>query len=113
MCHSTSAALTYDNAALQGNFDGEADMRATARSDGRKGPLVGRVAAEPTVGLYVQECVDLFSNADLADMAACNEFPRRLFASSSNVRNVGTFFSTHRAKFEANAPIVNLSKAAE
>jgi hypothetical protein len=36
--------------------------------------------------------VELFSNADLADMAACNEFPRRLFASSSNIRNERTFF---------------------
>jgi hypothetical protein len=36
------------------NCDGEADVRGTARSDRRKRPLVGRVAAEPTVGLYVQ-----------------------------------------------------------
>jgi len=28
-----------------------------------------------------------------------------LFKTSSNIRNVRTFFSTHRAKFEANAPV--------
>lgn len=43
--------------------------------------------------------------AELADMAAYDAFARRLFTGASNVRNVRTFFSTHRAKFEANAPV--------
>jgi hypothetical protein len=54
--------------------------------------------------------VELFSIEGLAEIAASNEFPGRLFASSSHIRNVRTFFSTHRPKFEANAPIVNLRK---
>jgi len=33
------------------------------------------------------------------------ELARRLFKTSSNIRNVRTFFSTHRGKFEANAPV--------
>lgn len=48
---------------------------------------------------------DFVIAADLADMAAYDEFARRLFTHASNVRNVRTFFSTHRAKFEANAPV--------
>ncbi|RKP45996.1 Lrp/AsnC family transcriptional regulator [Trinickia fusca] len=48
---------------------------------------------------------DFVVMADLSDMSAYDEFARRLFTNSSNVRNVRTFFSTHRAKFEANAPI--------
>jgi hypothetical protein len=38
-------------------------------------------------------------------MGAYDAFARRLFTGAGNVRNVRTFFSTHRAKFEANAPI--------
>lgn len=43
--------------------------------------------------------------AELADMPAYDAFARRLFTGASNVRNVRTFFSTHCAKFEANAPV--------
>lgn len=42
---------------------------------------------------------------ELADVHAYDEFARRLFTQSSNVRNVRTFFSTRRAKFEAGRPI--------
>ncbi|WP_092135685.1 Lrp/AsnC family transcriptional regulator [Cupriavidus sp. YR651] len=42
---------------------------------------------------------------EMPDMAAYDAFARRLFTGASNVRNVRTFFSTHRAKFEANAPV--------
>ena len=43
--------------------------------------------------------------AEVADMPSYDELARRLFRSSMNIRNVRTFFSTHRAKFEANAKI--------
>lgn len=43
--------------------------------------------------------------AEVRDMTAYDELARRLFKSSANIRNVRTFFSTRRAKFEANAPI--------
>lgn len=48
---------------------------------------------------------DFIVTVDVADMAGYDELARRLFRSSSNVRNVRTFFATHRAKFEANAPV--------
>ena len=48
---------------------------------------------------------DFVVMAELADMSAYDAFARRLFTGASNVRNVRTFFSTHRAKFEANAPV--------
>lgn len=43
--------------------------------------------------------------ADFPDMPAYDAFARRLFTNAANVRNVRTFFSTHRAKFEANAAV--------
>lgn len=43
--------------------------------------------------------------AELEDMGAYDAFARRLFTGASNVRNVRTFFSTHRAKFRVNAPV--------
>ena len=48
---------------------------------------------------------DFVVMAELADMSAYDAFARRLFTGASNVRNVRTFFSTHRAKFEADAPV--------
>src|ERR1700709_649777 len=48
--------LRSDEAVQWRNCDGEADVRGTARSDRRRRPLVGRVAAEPTVG-FVQEAL--------------------------------------------------------
>jgi Lrp/AsnC family transcriptional regulator, leucine-responsive regulatory protein len=65
------------------------------------------VCAEPAVTqcYRVSPGPDFIVVVDLADMAAYDEFARRLFTNSSNVRNVRTFFSTHRAKFEANAPV--------
>jgi DNA-binding Lrp family transcriptional regulator len=44
----------------------------------------------------------------LPDMPAYDEFARRLFTQSSNVRNVRTFFSMRRAKFETGPPIATL-----
>lgn len=65
------------------------------------------ICAEPAVTqcYRVSPGPDFVVLADVVDMAAYDELARRLFTSSSNIRNVRTFFSTHRAKFEANAPV--------
>jgi len=36
----------------------------------------------------------------LADMAAYHALAQRLFTADANVRNIKSFFSVHRAKFE-------------
>ena len=65
------------------------------------------VCAEPAViqCYRVSPGPDFVVVAELTDMAAYDAFARRLFTGASNVRNVRTFFSTHRAKFEVNAPV--------
>ena len=65
--------------------------------------------AEPAVTqcYRVSPGPDFVVVADLADVAEYDEFARRLFTGASNVRNVRTFFSTHRAKFEANARVTH------
>lgn len=66
-----------------------------------------QVCAEPGVTqcYRVSPGPDFVVIVELADMGAYDAFARRLFTGAGNVRNVRTFFSTHRAKFEANAPI--------
>ncbi|VVE52688.1 AsnC family transcriptional regulator [Pandoraea horticolens] len=65
------------------------------------------ICAEPVVTqcYRVSPGPDFVVIAEVGDMAQYDELARRLFKSSSNIRNVRTFFSTRRAKFEANAPI--------
>ncbi|MCM3373104.1 Lrp/AsnC ligand binding domain-containing protein, partial [Bacillus velezensis] len=67
------------------------------------------VCAEPAVTqcYRVSPGPDFVVIADLADVAEYDEFARRLFTGASNVRNVRTFFSTHRAKFEATARVAH------
>ncbi|MFZ2649639.1 MAG: Lrp/AsnC family transcriptional regulator [Burkholderiaceae bacterium] len=54
----------------------------------------------------VQQCYRVASGPDfilivqLPDMAAYHALVQRLFTQDANVRNVKTFFSVHRAKFE-------------
>jgi Lrp/AsnC family transcriptional regulator, leucine-responsive regulatory protein len=54
----------------------------------------------------VQQCYRVSPGPDLvlvlqvADMAAYHALVQRLFTQDANVRNVKTFFSTHRAKFD-------------
>jgi len=50
---------------------------------------------------------DFVLTVDVADMPAYHELAHRLFASAANVRNVRTFFSTHCAKFELGAPLMD------
>ncbi|EON13045.1 MULTISPECIES: Lrp/AsnC family transcriptional regulator [Pandoraea] len=65
------------------------------------------ICAEPVVTqcYRVSPGPDFVVIAEVGDMAQYDELARRLFKSSANIRNVRTFFSTRRAKFEANAPI--------
>jgi DNA-binding Lrp family transcriptional regulator len=54
----------------------------------------------------VQQCYRVSPGPDfmlvcqVADMAAWHALVQRLFTADANVRNVKSFFSVHRAKFE-------------
>jgi hypothetical protein len=41
----------------------------------------------------------------VTDMAAYHALVQRLFTQDANVRNVKTFFSVHRAKYETRIPL--------
>ncbi|MDR6413192.1 hypothetical protein J2797_005643 [Paraburkholderia terricola] len=56
-------------------------------------------------GYRVSPGPDFVVVAEVLDMPEYDELARRLFRSSANIRNVRTFFSTRRAKFEANARV--------
>ncbi|HEY4068791.1 MAG TPA: Lrp/AsnC family transcriptional regulator [Burkholderiaceae bacterium] len=66
-----------------------------------------RAVAEPEV----QQCYrvtpgpDLILILQLPDMAAYHALVQRLFTQDANVRNVKTFFSVHRAKYETRVPL--------
>ena len=59
----------------------------------------------------VQQCYrvtpgpDLMLVLQLQDMAAYHALVQRLFTQDANVRNVKTFFSVHRAKYETRVPL--------
>lgn len=66
------------------------------------GAFEARAVAEPAV----QQChrtspgPDLMLLLQVADMAAWHALVQRLFTQDANVRNVKSYFSVHRAKFE-------------
>jgi Lrp/AsnC family leucine-responsive transcriptional regulator len=66
-----------------------------------------RAVAEPEV----QQCYRVSPGPDLVlvlqvlDMAQYHALVERLFTQDANVRNVKTFFSVHRAKFETRVPL--------
>ena len=59
----------------------------------------------------VQQCHRVSPGPDfilvlqVADMSAWNALVERLFTQDANVRNVKTFFSVHRAKFDTRVPL--------
>ena len=59
----------------------------------------------------VQQCYRVSPGPDLMlvlvlpDMAAYHALVQRLFTQDANVRNVKTYFSVHRAKFETRVPL--------
>lgn len=73
----------------------------------------GYVCAEAAVTqcYRVSPGPDFIVIAELPDMRAYDEFARRLFTQASNVRNVRTFFSIRRAKFESGPPVGTLVRA--
>jgi DNA-binding Lrp family transcriptional regulator len=68
------------------------EARAVAEAEVRQ---CYRVAPGPDLILVLQ----------LADMAAYNGLVQRLFTQDANVRNVKTYFSVSRAKFETRVPL--------
>ena len=66
-----------------------------------------RAIAEPAV----QQCYRVSSGPDLVlvlqvpDMPGYHALVQRLFTQDANVRNVKTFFSVHRAKFDTAVPL--------
>ena len=66
-----------------------------------------RAVAQPEV----QQCYRVSPGPDLvlvlqvADMAQYHALVQRLFTQDANVRNVKTFFSVHRAKFDTSVPL--------
>jgi len=67
--------------------------------------------ARAVAELEVQQCYrvapgpDLILVLQLPDMAAYHALVQRLFTQDANVRNVKTFFSVHRAKYETRVPL--------
>jgi DNA-binding Lrp family transcriptional regulator len=67
--------------------------------------------ARAVVDAGVQQCYRVASGPDLMlvlqvpDMAAYHALVQRLFTQDANVRNVKTFFSVHRAKYETRVPL--------
>jgi Lrp/AsnC family leucine-responsive transcriptional regulator len=65
----------------------------------------------------VQQCFrvtpgpDLILVLQLVDMAAYHALVQRLFTQDANVRNVKTFFSVHRAKYETRVPLPPVTTA--
>jgi Lrp/AsnC family leucine-responsive transcriptional regulator len=60
----------------------------------------------------VQQCYRVSTGPDfilvalLADMPAYHAMAHRLFTAHKNVRNVRSFFSVHRSKFETRVPVL-------
>lgn len=71
------------------------------------GAFEARAVAQPEV----QQCYRVSPGPDLMlvlvvpDMAAYHALVQRLFTQDANVRNVKTYFSVHRAKFETRVPL--------
>ena len=69
-----------------------------------------RAVADPAV----QQCYrvspgpDLMLVLQLPDMPAYHALVQRLFTQDANVRNVKTYFSVHRAKYETRVPLPHL-----
>ena len=69
-----------------------------------------RAVADPAV----QQCYRVSPGPDLmlvlqvSDMPAYHALVQRLFTQDANVRNVKTYFSVHRAKYETRVPLPHL-----
>lgn len=72
-----------------------------------------RVAAEAAIlqCYRVSQGPDFILVAQVADMPSYHAMAHRAFTSHANVRNVRTFFSIHRSKFETRMPITPVTSA--
>jgi Lrp/AsnC family leucine-responsive transcriptional regulator len=72
------------------------------QGDERQVEFEGLVAAEPAVlqCYRVSPGPDFVLMVQVADMPAYHALAHRLFATHKNVRNVRSYFSIHRSKFE-------------
>jgi len=70
-----------------------------------------RVAAEPAIlqCYRVSQGPDFILMAQVADMPSYHALAHRAFTSDANVRNIRTFFSIHRSKFETRMPIATVA----
>ncbi|WP_397476285.1 Lrp/AsnC family transcriptional regulator [Pusillimonas sp.] len=66
-----------------------------------------RAVAEPAIlqCYRVSQGPDFILMAQVADMPSYHAMAHRAFTSDANVRNVRTFFSIHRSKFETRMPV--------
>ena len=79
------------------------DVQTTEELDAFEADIIGEPA--------IQQCYRVSPGPDfililqLADMPAYHALAHRLFTSKKNVRNVRTFFSIYRSKFETRLPL--------
>ncbi len=96
--------------ALAGGFSVIAEIGLDRQGAEHVAAFEARAVAEPAV----QQCYRVSPGPDLVlvlwvpDMAAWHALVQRLFTQDANVRNVKSFFATHRAKF---APAVTFAPA--
>jgi DNA-binding Lrp family transcriptional regulator len=87
--------------ALAGGFSVIAEIGLDRQGAEHVAAFEARAVAEPAV----QQCYRVSPGPDLVlvlwvpDMAAWHALVQRLFTQDANVRNVKSFFATHRAKF--------------
>ena len=80
--------------------------------------LVAAFEARAVAEAAVQQCYRVSPGPDvvlllwLPDMAAYHALVQRLFSQDANVRNVKSYFVTHRAKFEPAVDVAALTAAA-
>ena len=84
------------------NLTGIVEITLDHQAAERMAEFEARVAGEAAVlqCYRVSPGPDFIMVLQVADMPASHALAHRLFAAEANVRNVRTFFSTHRSKFE-------------
>ena len=84
------------------NLTGIVEITLDHQAAERMAEFEARVAGEAAVlqCYRVSPGPDFIMVLQVADMPAYHALAHRLFAAEANVRNVRTFFSTHRSKFE-------------
>jgi hypothetical protein len=80
------------------------DRRGHARSQGSEAQAAFEARASPSErccsAIASRRVPDFVLTVQVADMPAYHALVQRLFTEDANVRNVKSFFSIHRAKFD-------------